>query len=133
MSEENVEVIRRGFEAWNRNDFETLMADYAPDVVVVPPAEWPEGSMLTGRDDARAEYERMKTSWEEERIEVDELRDLGERVLALFRWCGRGKGSRVEVEHLAAAIYDMRGGMIVRAEFFFEDRPKALEAAGLLE
>ena len=42
MSQENVEIVRRALQAWNRNDWETLMASYAPDVIAVPPPEWPE-------------------------------------------------------------------------------------------
>src|SRR5918994_1972082 len=131
MSQENVEVLRRSFEAWNRNDWETLMACHAPDVVAVPPAEWPEAETGTSRETLRHQFERAKAPWEEERVEVDEIRDLGDdRVLALYRWIARGRGSHVEVEHPVATLNTLRGGRIVRIEYFL-DQSKALEAAGL--
>jgi len=133
MSQENVEIVRRGFEAWNRNDWDTLMAVFAPDVVAIAPAEWPEPEIGTGREALRDQFERLESPWEEQRIEVDDIRDLGDRVLVLFRWIARGIGSHVEVEHPAAVLDTLRDGSVVRVEFFFEDQSRALEAAGLRE
>ena len=130
MSEQEVELLRRSFEAWNRNDWDTLMACHASDVIAVPPAEWPEAETVTSRDTLRHQFEQTKGPWEEERVEVDELRDLGGQVLALYRWIARGRGSHVVVEHPVATLNTVRGGKIVRIEYFL-DQSKALEAAGL--
>jgi ketosteroid isomerase-like protein len=132
MSQANVEVLRRAFEAWNRNDWEALMACYAPDVIVVPPAEWPEAETGTSREALRHQFEQAKAAWEEEWVEVDEIRDLGNRILALYRWIGRGRSSHVEVEHPIATLHTLRGGRIVRLEYYL-DPSKALEAARLDE
>src|SRR5215207_5876221 len=67
MSQKNVEVLRRSFEAWNRNYWETLMACHAPDVIAVPPAEWPEAETGRSRDTLRHQFERTKAPWEEGR------------------------------------------------------------------
>ena len=125
-------MLRRSFEAWNRNDWDTLMTCYSPDVVLVPPAEWPDVETSTTRDALRHQFEQAKAEWEEERVEVDELRDLGDSVLALYRWIGRGRASHVEVEHAVATLHTFRGGRIARIEYFL-DQSKALEAAGLRE
>lgn len=127
MPEENVEVLRRAFEAWNRNDWQALMACYAPDVVTVPPTEWPEAETGTSRETLRRQFEEAKAPWEEEHVEVDEIHDLGDRVLALYRWIGRGKGSHAEVEHPIATLHTLRDGRIVRIEYFL-DQSEALRA-----
>ena len=106
------------------------MACHARDVVAVPPAERHEAETGTSRNTLRRQFERTKAPWEEERVEVDEIRDLGDRVLAVYRWIARGRGSHVEVEHPVATLNTLRGGRIVRIEYFL-DRSKALEAAGL--
>jgi ketosteroid isomerase-like protein len=94
MSQENVEIIRRGIDAWNRNDLEAHMADYHPEVIGMPPEGWPdEGETIRGRDALRRTYQRLKDSWEEERLETDDFLPLGDRVLYLGRWIGRGKDS----------------------------------------
>ena len=132
MSEENVEVLRRAFEAWNRNDWEALMACYAPDVITVPPAEWPEAETGTNRETLRRQFVEAKAPWKEERVEVDEIRDLGgDRVLALYRWIGWGKGSHAQVEHPIATLHTLRDSRIVRIEYFL-DQSSALEAAGVV-
>lgn len=132
MSQANEEVLRRSFDAWNRNDWETLMACHAADVIAVPPAEWPEAEVGTNRDALRRQFEQTKAPWEEERVEVDEIRDLGDNVLAVYRFIARGRGSHVEVEHPVATLNTLRDGKIVRIEYFL-DPSAALEAAGLRE
>ena len=132
MSAENVEVVRRAAEAWNRDDLDAVMALYAEDVVAVAPAEWPEAGTFSGRDAVREQFARLKDSWEEERIEQDELIDLGDRVLALDRWVGKGKGSGLELERPGGTLITLRGGKIVRIEFY-SDQSEAREAAGLEE
>ena len=130
MSEENVEITRRGIGAWNRGDWDALWALGGGDIVIVAPEEWPEAGTVSGREAVEAQFERLKESWEEERVEIDELIDAGDRVLCLYRWVVRGKGSGVELEMPMANLFTVRGGSVVRIEFF-TDQPKALEAAGL--
>jgi ketosteroid isomerase-like protein len=36
MSQENVEVVRRGYDAFNRGDLEGMVADFAPNFEYVP-------------------------------------------------------------------------------------------------
>jgi ketosteroid isomerase-like protein len=87
MSRENVEVVRRSLEAWNRTDWEQLQAIYAPDVIVVAPPEWPEAEGARGWKEWRLQIERLKESWEVERLDVDEIRALPDgRVFARFVW-----------------------------------------------
>jgi ketosteroid isomerase-like protein len=104
------------------------VACYAPDVITVPQAEWPEAETGTSRETLRHQFEQTKAPWEEERVEVDEIRDLGDRVLALYRWIGRGKGSHAEVEHPIATLHTLRGGRIVRIDYFL-DQSEALRAS----
>ena len=128
--QENVEIVRRATEAWNRDDWDALRALYDDDVVIVAPEEWPEAGTFSGWAVVREQFERLKESWEEERIEQDELLDLGDRVLALDRWVARGKGSGLEIETHGGNLLTLRGGKIARIEFFL-DRSEARRAAGL--
>ena len=132
MSQENVEIVLRATEAWNRDDWEALMACYDEDAVIVAPKEWPEAGTFSGRRAVRDQFARLKDSWEEERIEQDELLDLGDRVLALNRWVVKGKGSGVDVQVPGGNLITLRGGRITRIEFFM-DQGEAREAAGLSE
>jgi ketosteroid isomerase-like protein len=97
---------------------------------IVAPEEWPEAGTFSGRGAVREQFERLKDSWEEERIEQDELIDLGERVLALNRWVVRGKGSGIYMETPGGNLITVRDRRIARIEFF-TDQAQARRAAGL--
>jgi ketosteroid isomerase-like protein len=73
--------------------------------------------------------------WESYRTEIEELRDAGDRVLVLVRDFGRRPDMDAEVELVGSAVWTVREGKIVRAEFFAEraDSIRAFEAAGLSE
>src|SRR4051812_6287302 len=98
MSEENVEIVRASFAAWNRGDREGWLASLHPEV------EWSsavlrqvEGTNAVHR--GRAEVGRFWDDWHELwklEIEVSELRGLGNTVLALARLRTRGKSSGAE-------------------------------------
>jgi len=133
MSQENVEVIRRSLDAWNRTDWEQLQAIYAPDVIVVAPREWPEAEGARGWGEWRLQIERLKESWEVERLEVDEIRALPDgRVFARFAWVASGRASGIRPDIPMASVSVIEDGQIRRITFFL-DFNEALEAAGLSE
>jgi ketosteroid isomerase-like protein len=133
MSQENVDVVRRSFAAWNRTDWEALQAIYAPDVIVVAPPEWPESEGAHGWEEWRVQIERLKDSWEIEQIEVDEIRALPNgRVFARFSWVASGRASGAPTGVPMAHVCTVTGGQIKRIEFFL-NLNAALEAAGLRE
>ncbi|MEK6251883.1 MAG: nuclear transport factor 2 family protein [Actinomycetota bacterium] len=70
--------------------------------------------------------------FEEWEVEVDELIDNGDQVIAVSRQRGRGKTSKAAAELELAQIITLRNGEIVRTDNYL-DRKKALEAAGLSE
>jgi ketosteroid isomerase-like protein len=83
-------------------------------------------SALTIAGDARS------SSWQEFRVLHDEVRDLGDRVLALGKLEGRGRGSGVWVESPVGSVTDFRDGRAWRTRVF-SDHGEALRAAGLAE
>ncbi len=69
MSEENVEIVRRQFEAWNIGDFDEWAQAWDSEVVVISPEGWPDGEVSRGLDDWRQQAERLRGSWAEARVE----------------------------------------------------------------
>jgi ketosteroid isomerase-like protein len=53
--------------------------------------------------------------------------ELGDHVVVLATYHGRGKGSGVEVHQLGAHVFELRDGKVVRLEIF-ADREKAIES-----
>jgi ketosteroid isomerase-like protein len=132
VSGENVEIIRRMYEAFHRGDAEGALDHFDPEVLVdasnarfdVPVGNGPEyvGALVSSWISAFDE-------WSEE---IEEIRDFGSRVLVLSVQRGRGKGSGVAVEARYAILYDVDGGTITSLRMY-RNPEAALEVAGLPE
>jgi ketosteroid isomerase-like protein len=133
VSQENVEVMRRVIEAWNRNEEESVMPLFDPDVIVDATRRLVNPKTYAGIEGVRAMLADRDEVWEEFRFEPDEFLDAGDRVLVIGRWVGQGRGSGVEVVQPIAHIFTLRDGRIVRSELGYSDRGTALKAAGLSE
>ena len=120
MSEENVEVVKAWLDAWNRNDWDGMEQCFAADCEVYAPEGWLESGPFKGWLSFRREMERLKDSWESERVEIDELRDLGEHVLARWRWLTVGKQSGIASEIQVTTVSTIRQEKIIRVDYFFE-------------
>jgi ketosteroid isomerase-like protein len=136
MSEENVEVVRRMFEAFSRGDIEGAieLADTPPEFEFVPSgALIPDlASVQRGPDALRRVVETFWAEFDDPRVELHELIDAGDQVFASFTVRGRGKHSGVETSWDPLSVYTVRDGRLVRW-MGFTDRHAALEAAGLSE
>jgi ketosteroid isomerase-like protein len=136
MSQENVEVVRLGFEAFNRGgqDARASEAMLAPDVVwEVAIGVGDFDGVYRGRAAVRRFWQTWMTEMEDMRIEVDELVDCGERVFCVTRAVGRGRHSHaLTTGGTVYPVFTVREGLIVRYQLF-ADRNQAVQAAGLSE
>jgi ketosteroid isomerase-like protein len=132
MSQENVEIVRRMYDAFHRGDADGALAHFDSNVVVDASKARPDGGRGQGREQLNVIVAAWMGTWDEWREEIEEMRDLGSQVLVLSVQHGRGKGSGVEVEARYALLYDVHGGKITRLDMYGEPA-EALEAAGLRE
>jgi ketosteroid isomerase-like protein len=130
MSQENVEIVRAGIEAWNAGDTDALREVWDPDVIVRLPEGWPEPGPVVGRDAVMRQWERNREVWDADVMEPISLIDAGDRVVVRFIWRGMGRGPESHLEF--TAVYTMRKGRISYQESF-RDHAEALEAVGLRE
>lgn len=128
MSSEGTDVVRRSFEAWNANDWPALEAAYDPDVVVDPPEGWPEGEVAQGWEAVRIQFVRLKEAWQDERVQVDWVEEVGGRILAQFRWVAQGKASGADVANALWGVFTVRDDRIVRLKYFLS-KSNAIAAA----
>jgi ketosteroid isomerase-like protein len=130
MSRENVEVVRRLFEAFERDDLPGALSCLDPAIEWVPaPAE------IEGAYHGHRGFERWVADTRETFGTFEprfELWDLGDRVLAWGRISAQGSGSGVDMDFAFGGIFDLRDGRIVHWQDF-GSRSKALEAAGVAE
>lgn len=122
MSRENVDIVRRLYEASARRDADTVLALYDPDVAfdVTRPA-W--GRLLSagvyhGHDGLR-EFMRIRNEvWESISADLQELLDFGDQVLSVETTRARGRASGVEVEMEHAGVWTIRDGRVVKVVWF---------------
>jgi ketosteroid isomerase-like protein len=136
MSQANVEITKRGIDAFNHRDVNALADVVTPDFEWFPAlpstVEGERFSGYRGREGIEAYFDDVRSTWEELRVLGNEFRDLGDSVVLLGRADGRGRGSRVEVDMPLGVIYDFRDGRISRVRTYL-DHGEALRAAGLAE
>lgn len=114
MSEQDVQLVRRVFDAINHRDVDAMLAAYHPDAdLSTLTSELVQGNAYRGHTGIREYFSSFADVWEELRLEPEEIRDLGGRVLVVGRWSSRGRESGAEVESPAAWIFGVRDGRIV--------------------
>jgi ketosteroid isomerase-like protein len=139
MSEENVEIVRKGLDAFNayiRGEMssETLAEHLDPQL------EWHWRDERTIPDvpqhlRSAAELiealEKFRGAWIDLAVAPLEFVEApGDRVVTLIRQSGRGKGSGVSIVFHYFFVCTIREGTVRRLELF-RHRADALEAAGL--
>ena len=133
MSQENVEIVREGYERFAATG--EFVADLATDDFVWDMSNfhgWPEQQVYEGVDGAGAFLSEWLEAWEDWELELEALHDAGDRVVALVHQRGRSKEGGMPVEMSFAQVFTLRDGKQARMEMY-SDRDEALEAAGLRE
>jgi ketosteroid isomerase-like protein len=133
MSQQNVEVVRKSFEAHRTGGIEAALPFYAPDLVWDPGPDWIEDGEYRGHEGARALDAIFTSTFQDYVLEAHEIRAVGDRVLALYEAVGRIKGSGAPIRQPVGMVVSVfRDGMIGEVRSFFSWR-EALDAVGLLE
>ena len=135
MSEENVEAFKRGIEAYNRGDVEGVLAELDPEVEWHPAVLIPfEGKAreYRGHEGVREMMGDVFEALAEIHTEYPEIRDLGDRIVAIGRFRTRGRESGAELESPIGSVVDFKNGKAIRVSTYLDPK-EALEAAGLSE
>jgi ketosteroid isomerase-like protein len=136
MSQENVEIVRGLYEALARRDGVAPFEFYAENIV------WDVSQSRTaflytqpisrGHEGVRQGWHEWLSAFSEIDVEVEELIDAGDQVLAVIRERELGRASGVPVEATHLAVWTLAHGKVIRMQMF-DDREQALKAVGLAE
>jgi ketosteroid isomerase-like protein len=135
VSQENVERFKRAVAATNRGDIEAVLKELHPAV------EWHafleellggEGMVYSGHAGVRDFFSEFNESFDELYWEYSDVRDLGDRVVAIGTFRARGRGSGIEAEVPLGVIVTFEHGLAT-VVWSTADPSEALEAAGLAE
>jgi ketosteroid isomerase-like protein len=135
MSRENVEAFRRGIDAFNARDVEALLevvdrnVEWHPGLAAVLGGE---ATVHRGHDGVRRLVRDLYESFVEIHVELSEIRELDDRVVAVGRLRGRGIESGADTDSPAAYVAHFKTGRVILLRTYL-DPTEALEAAGLRE
>jgi ketosteroid isomerase-like protein len=131
MSAENLESVRRGYEHF--------LATGEPAAHLMAPGfvwdmstfrDWPERQTYEGPDGASEFLADWVSAWEDWRLEVGELIDAGDDVVAIVHQSGRSKTTGLAVDMDFAQVWTYEDGRQTRMRMY-ADPEEALRAAGL--
>jgi ketosteroid isomerase-like protein len=134
MSKENVEIARRWIDGWNRDDFDAWMVDFHPQIEFLSSLKGQvegERTAFRGPAEMRRFWEEWHSLWDLS-IELSELRDLGDTVVALGGAKARDKTSGIELESPVGYVFEFDAGLLRRTTAY-RDPDEALKAVGLEE
>jgi ketosteroid isomerase-like protein len=144
MSQEDVELVRSALPGPDTDIIALFTDDSAsgelmqtiapvldPDFVSVKHFPGAEPETAQGLHGLRAGWLDWLAPWASYRAEIEEMIDLGDRVVAVLCDYARREQDGPEIALKSAAVWTVRDGRIVRAEFYTGGRSEALEAVGL--
>ena len=126
MAAGDVEIARRGIDAYNRGDIDALVELADPEITIVPVRALLEGGEYRGHEGVRQFLSDMEEDWESRRIEVDEIREAGDGLLVLGTFAATGRSGN-EVRYPLAWHSVYRDGKLLRLRAY-SDRDAALRS-----
>jgi ketosteroid isomerase-like protein len=120
MSQQDIEMLSRGYEAFGSGDTEAVLTLLHPDVTVEVHTERPDigSDVYRGHEGFLANFAELEEVFEDLEILPGEIEEHGERIMVNCRVTGRGKGSGVAIEARIFHVWTLRDGMAARLEIF---------------
>jgi ketosteroid isomerase-like protein len=120
MSQQDVETLSRGYEAFGSGDTEAVLALLHPDVTVEVHTDRPDigAEVYHGREGFLANFAELQDVFDDLVVDPQDIEDRGNRIMATTRITGKGKGSGVAIEAKIFHVWTLRDGMASRLEIF---------------
>lgn len=131
MGDEDVEVVRRAYEAYSKGDLAVAGSAYSEDTVWDVSRFRPDEGVHSGLDELAKYIGSWRTTWTEHSFSLERIIDAGERVVAVIHESGRGKSSGAPVTIRYGQVITVRDGKIVET-VVYGDPADAFDAAGLI-
>ena len=131
MSQENVEIVKAAYDAYNREDWDAMFKDAAPGFVVDFSRAVGPWRGVFGPDQARQVAREIRETWESARLEPHEFIEAGDLVVVPGTQYVKGRDG-IEVAARGVYVWTVRNGAIERM-VMYQDKEDALEDLGLSE
>jgi ketosteroid isomerase-like protein len=124
------EIAKRGYEAFNSGDVETLAAELDPAFEWHEAEEIPGPKLLRSREEFARYVGGFNTLWERFRFEPLELIESGDKLYVKLRAHARGRASQIDVELIVHHVWQRRNDLFTRMDAYL-DEATARAAASL--
>ena len=131
MSQENVEIVKAWYDAFNREDWDAMIKDAAPGFELDLSRAVGPWRGVFGLDQIRRVLVEFRETWESARLEPHEFIEAGDLVVVSSTMHVKGRGE-IELVVRGAFVLTIRNGAIERATMY-QERQDALEDLGLSE
>ena len=118
MKAENIEVVRRLYEAWSTDEIPGPAELLDPEIEYVNPAGAIEPGTRRGLSEFATALGKTLEAWEYWQADPERLEVVGDHVVAVVRYRARGRGSGVEIQGRESALWTLHDGKVIRYEWF---------------
>ena len=119
MSEENVEIVRRAYEAFMRGDRTVMAAALDPNIVTHRAPPQPDAGTWHGPAGIEHAYESWVEAFDEFTMTLEEAIDAAEDTVILkVHQRAVGSRSRAPIEADFWLVHTLEGGRITRLDIF---------------
>jgi ketosteroid isomerase-like protein len=133
VSQDDVEIVRRCIELFNRRDVAQALELLDPDIELDLSRNIFNADIYRGHAGIERWRSGVEDVWDDFQGAAEELIDAGDKVVARVTMEGKGKESGVEVKMQIFSIWTVRGSKVVQMVGGYRDRSEVLEAAGLAD
>ena len=124
----NADLLQPIYEEWSRGNWRPSFEVYDPEMKWGWSDEFPGlAGVYVDHDDPNPRLRNWLSGWEHWRAVPEDYLELGNHVVVLATYQGRGKGSGVEINQEGAHVFEFRDGKVIRLEIF-ASRDKAIES-----
>ncbi len=132
MSEENVEIVRRYYAAWNAGGLDAARVFWSDDFEWHDAPGMPDGSVYRGAEAAAAHFRDLNEVLGTMEVHLDRALPAGDEVFVLLHVHLDARRGELALDGPIFETVRIEQGKISRIRLFLDEKA-ALEAAGLRE
>jgi hypothetical protein len=127
MSRELVQLVEKGYEAWNSGDRGWVLEHMAEDVEWITPPDDPDPGTYRGYEGVENYWGQWRAAVGELHFRVEEMIDAGDSVVVVARRQGRGEHSGLEISDRVIQVFSFEEGKCTKVHEYY-DRDAALSS-----
>lgn len=118
----SVDIVRRSYDAFARDDMDGVLADMHPDIEWHQAQGLPHGGLYHGLDEVKRNiFDPLDDEWWDEFTATpDEFLDAGDEVIVIGRYRGKAKGTGKPLDVPFVHVWTLRDEKAIRFRQFLD-------------